>query len=51
LALRIVTYDENNGWLYRWDVLHNLGDLVNMIGDKQTFVDELEKMYNTPLGN
>jgi predicted alpha-1,2-mannosidase len=44
------TYDENNGWLYRWDVLHNLGDLVNMIGGKQAFVDELEKMYNTPLG-
>ena len=44
------TYDENNGWLYRWDVLHNIGDLVNMIGGKQTFVDELEKMYNTPLG-
>lgn len=44
------TYDENNGWLYRWDVLHNIGDLVNMIGGKQTFVDELDKMYNTPLG-
>ena len=44
------TYDENNGWLYRWDVLHNLGDLVNMIGGKQPFVDELEKMYNTSLG-
>lgn len=44
------TYDENNGWLYRWDVLHNLGDLVNMIGGKQAFVDELEKMYNTSLG-
>lgn len=44
------TYDENNGWLYRWDVLHNLGDLVSMIGGKQAFVDELEKMYNTPLG-
>lgn len=44
------TYDENNGWLYRWDVLHNVGDLVEMIGGKQAFVDELEKMYNTPLG-
>lgn len=44
------TYDENNGWLYRWDVLHNIGDLVDMIGGKQAFVDELEKMYDTPLG-
>ena len=23
-------YDENNGWVYRWDVLHNISDLVNM---------------------
>lgn len=44
------TYDENNGWLYRWDVLHNVDDLVKMIGGKEIFVDELEKMYNTPLG-
>lgn len=44
------TYDENNGWLYRWDVLHNVDDLVKMIGSKEIFVEELEKMYNTPLG-
>jgi len=44
------TYDENNGWLYRWDVLHNVDDLVKMIGGKGIFVEELEKMYNTPLG-
>ncbi|MCX2575185.1 GH92 family glycosyl hydrolase [Pedobacter sandarakinus] len=44
------TYDENNGWLYRWDVLHNVADLVKMIGGKEAFVDELEKMYNTSLG-
>lgn len=44
------TYDENNGWLYRWDVLHNVDDLVKMIGGKGVFVEELEKMYNTPLG-
>ena len=44
------TYDENNGWLYRWDVLHNVDDLVKMIGGKEIFVEELEKMYNTPLG-
>ncbi|MDR1682620.1 MAG: glycoside hydrolase family 92 protein, partial [Candidatus Symbiothrix sp.] len=43
-------YDESNGWVYRWDVLHNIGDLVELIGSKQAFVDELERMYNTPLG-
>ena len=25
-------YGENNGWIYRWDVQHNFGDLVNMMG-------------------
>ncbi len=40
-------YDENNGWVYRWDVPHNIGDLVNMIGGKKAFVSALEDMYNT----
>lgn len=43
-------YDENNGWVYRWDVQHNIADLVDMMGGKRSFVDELEKMYDTPLG-
>lgn len=43
-------YDENNGYVYRWDVPHNVGDLVSMIGGKDKFVDELEDMFNTPLG-
>ncbi|MBS7563728.1 GH92 family glycosyl hydrolase [Mucilaginibacter sp. Bleaf8] len=43
-------YDENNGYVYRWDVQHNIGDLVNMLGGKQSFVDGLENMFSTPLG-
>lgn len=43
-------YDENTGYVYRFDVPHNIGDLVQMIGGKQAFVDALEDMYNTPLG-
>lgn len=43
-------YDENNGWVYRWDVPHNIADLVQMMGGKERFVEELERMYNTPLG-
>ena len=43
-------YDENNGWIYRWDLQHNFADLVKMIGGNEAFVDELERMYNTPLG-
>ena len=43
-------YDENNGWVYRWDVPHNIADLVDLMGGKQRFVEELERMYSTPLG-
>lgn len=43
-------YDENNGWVYRWDVPHNVGDLVELMGGKKRFVAELERMYNASLG-
>ncbi|QJD94990.1 glycoside hydrolase family 92 protein [Mucilaginibacter robiniae] len=43
-------YDENNGYVYRWDVQHNIGDLVNLMGGRQSFVDGLEDMFSTPLG-
>jgi len=43
-------YDENNGYVYRWDVQHNVNDLMNLIGGKQAFVDGLENMFSTPLG-
>lgn len=44
------SYDENNAWVYRWDVPHNVNDLVNLMGGKARFVEELERMYNTSLG-
>lgn len=25
-------YGENNGWVYRWDVPHNIADLINLMG-------------------
>ena len=44
------SYDENNAWVYRWDVPHNVNDLVNLMGGKARFVEELERMYDTSLG-
>lgn len=41
-------YDENNGYIYRWDVQHNIGDLVKMVGGNKAFVDALENMFNEP---
>ena len=43
-------YCENNGWIYRWDVPHNINDLIMMMGGRESFIGELEKMYDTPLG-
>lgn len=44
-------YDENNGWVYRWDVPHNIADLVALMGGDEAFVDELDRMFATPLGS
>lgn len=41
-------YDENNGYIYRWDVQHNIGDLVSLLGGNQKFISALEDMFNTP---
>ena len=43
-------YDENNGYVYRWCVQHNIADLVSLLGGKQAFFDALEQMYNEPYG-
>jgi predicted alpha-1,2-mannosidase len=43
-------YDENNGYIYRWDVQHNIGDLIALIGGNEAFVDALDAMYDEPLG-
>lgn len=43
-------YDENNGWTYRWDVQHNPGDLVNLMGGPKKFVRNLDQTFNEWLG-
>lgn len=43
-------YDENNGYVYRWDVQHNIGDLISMIGGDKVFTSALDSMFNEPLG-
>ncbi|OFX55829.1 MAG: alpha-mannosidase [Bacteroidetes bacterium GWD2_45_23] len=43
-------YGENNGWIYRWDVQHNIPDLIDLMGGKQQFVHNLDLMFVTLLG-
>jgi predicted alpha-1,2-mannosidase len=40
-------YDENNGWIYRWDVPHNISDLVSLMGGPEIFTAELDSMFDS----
>jgi predicted alpha-1,2-mannosidase len=43
-------YDENNGWVYRWDVPHNPGDLIRLMGSPENFIKNLDQTFREPLG-
>lgn len=43
-------YDENNGWVYRWDVQHNVADLIRLMGGNEAFSGQLDAMFAAPLG-
>ncbi|NDV81774.1 GH92 family glycosyl hydrolase [Bacteroides sp. 51] len=43
-------YGENNAWIYRWDVQHNIADLINMMNGPEKFISNLNDMFRTPLG-
>lgn len=43
-------YGENNGWVYRWDVQHNISDLIALMGGKEQFSANLDQTFSEPLG-
>ena len=43
-------YDENNAYIYRWCVQHNIAHLVELLGGNKAFISELESMYEIPYG-
>lgn len=43
-------YGENNGWVYRWDVPHNVADLISLMGGCEKFVENLDRTFAEPLG-
>lgn len=43
-------YGENNGWVYRWDVPHNVADLIELMGGRKSFIRNLDDMFVQPLG-
>ncbi|MDR3217677.1 MAG: glycoside hydrolase family 92 protein [Dysgonamonadaceae bacterium] len=43
-------YGENNGWVYRWDVQHNIADLIDLMQGPENFVKNLDATFVEPLG-
>lgn len=43
-------YGENNGWVYRWDVPHNVADLIDLMGGNEKFISNLNRTFVEPLG-
>jgi len=43
-------YGENNAWIYRWDVQHNVADLISLMGGREKFITNLDDMFSQPLG-
>jgi len=43
-------YGENNAWIYRWDVQHNVVDLISLMGGRENFIQNLDAMFSQPLG-
>ncbi|MBR5351898.1 MAG: GH92 family glycosyl hydrolase [Prevotella sp.] len=43
-------YGENNGWTYRFDVPHNVADLISLMGGPEMFVKALDDSFSEPLG-
>lgn len=43
-------YGENNAYTYRWDVQHNIHDLIDLMGGRESFIDVLNATFNEPLG-
>lgn len=43
-------YGENNGWVYRWDVPHNVDDLIYLMGGEGKFIANLDRTFSEPLG-
>ncbi|MBR1410304.1 MAG: GH92 family glycosyl hydrolase [Prevotella sp.] len=43
-------YGENNGWTYRFDVQHNIPDLISLMGGNDEFVKAMDQSFTEPLG-
>lgn len=43
-------YDENNGYTYAWQVQQDIPDLINLMGGKKEFINNLDQLFREDLG-
>jgi predicted alpha-1,2-mannosidase len=43
-------FDENNGYTYTWDVLHDFSGLINLMGGTKSAEANLDQLFREPLG-
>lgn len=41
-------FTEGNSWHYSWSVFHDVQGLVNLMGGKEVFVSQLDKVFSSP---
>ena len=43
-------YDENNGYTYQWNALHDIHGLINLMGGREEFSKTLDNLFREGLG-
>jgi predicted alpha-1,2-mannosidase len=43
-------YDENNGYTYTWDVMHDFNGLISLMGGAAKATENLDQLFREPLG-
>lgn len=43
-------YDENNGYTYQWQVQEDIQGLINLMGGREQFTANLDRLFREPLG-
>lgn len=41
-------YAENNSWIWTFNVMHDIPDLIELMGGKEAFSDRLDDLFNEP---
>jgi predicted alpha-1,2-mannosidase len=42
-------YNENNGWIYLWNVQHDIEGLIGLMGGEKNFINRLDQLFTEKL--